>query len=301
MTDFWVMSASALLPVTELPLNFPQDFLPDRAMLARLLAFAVAGGAGAKQEISSATGIPTGKSTGKVEPMIHYASGMGLVRASVDRGVWQLLATPFGAMVAAEDGFLNEPTTLWACHLLLCRRRDAMRPARGIADPWFRLFAEGGARLGQVFSRADFLSALSERHGEIGYLRSLAGLVIRTYLEPSCFAALDVLRSHGEPGDERYERLPAGQTTALFPAYALAAWCAWDALYPDDRQVPLDELLNRSRLLAILHWRSGDADDWIEWMVERGVIQRDRLTGHTMVLRLVDTRTLVTRLYDELI
>lgn len=295
------MSASALLPATALGLNFPQDFLPDRALLARLLAFAVAGGAGNKQEIGAATGIPTGRSTGKVEPMIHYASGMGLVQATSSRGIWQLSATTLGALVAAEDAYLNEPTTLWACHLLLCRRQGAARPARGIAEPWFTLFAEGGARLGQIFSREAFLSALRERHGDIGYLRSLAGLVIRVYLESSCFAALHALRVHGDPVEERYERLSAARTPSLFPAYALAAFCAWDALYPDDRQVPLADLLSRSRLLALLHWRPVDADDWIAWMVERGLMQRDSLTGHTMALRLVETREVIARLYDELI
>ena len=62
-----------------LPANFPQTFLPDRQLLNQLLRFAAEGGGGDKQEtrFGAATGIPTGQSTGKVEPMIHYAHGMG--------------------------------------------------------------------------------------------------------------------------------------------------------------------------------------------------------------------------------
>jgi len=37
-----------------LPLNFPQDFLPERALLSRLLAFAAKGGRGDKPALRRA-------------------------------------------------------------------------------------------------------------------------------------------------------------------------------------------------------------------------------------------------------
>lgn len=74
-----------LLDLQPLPLSFPQSFLPDRDLLARLLRFTAQGGSGSK-DISAETGIPTGASTGKVEPMIRYAGGMGLIKAEKDLG-----------------------------------------------------------------------------------------------------------------------------------------------------------------------------------------------------------------------
>ena len=106
-----------------LPLNFSHDFLPERNLLARLIAFASNGGSGDKIEIGNATGIPTGKSSGKVEPMIYYALGMGLISAVKDDRKWTLELTHLGRIVKLEDPYLSEPVTLWLIHLMLCRRR----------------------------------------------------------------------------------------------------------------------------------------------------------------------------------
>lgn len=284
-----------------LRLNFPQDFLPERALLSRLLTFAAEGGSGDKMQISDATGIPTGKSTGKVEPMIHYARGMGLVSAESERGSWRLRTTALGDLVARDDPFLGEAATQWACHLLLCRRSAQHEPPRGLADAWFTLFAEGAGRLGNRFSRDAFADALRERHGKASYLRALSGLVPRAYLEPGCLGELDALHRVGSGSDELYERVPAPASRILFPAFALALFLAWDTLFPEQQQVPLHGLLEDARLLAVLHWRRSDAESWISWMRERRLIGLDQLTGDTVVLRLVPTRMVVQGLYDELV
>ncbi|NKN33465.1 hypothetical protein [Marichromatium bheemlicum] len=295
------MTDAAAMACEPLRLNFPQDFLPDRALLARLLDFAAKGGVGDKLAISDATGIPTGKSTGKVEPMIHYARGMGLVTGESERGIWRLRATGLGERVVSEDPFLGEAVTQWVCHLLLCRRSGPEEPARGLADAWFLLFAEGAARLGSRFSRDAFERALRDRHGEASYLRALSGLVPRAYLEPGCFGELEVLRRVGSGSDELYERIPASAGRPLFPAFTVALFLAWERLFPAQQQVPLQGLLDGSRLLGVLHWRRRDAEPWISWMCDRRLIRLDQLTGDTVAQRLVPTQAVVQGLYDELV
>jgi hypothetical protein len=295
------MAGPADIACEPLRLNFPQDFLPERVLLSRLLGFAAAGAIGDKMQISNATGIPTGKSTGKVEPMIHYARGMGLISVKSERGIWRLRSTALGDLVANEDPFLGEATTQWACHLLLCRRSGQDGPPRGLADAWFTLFAEGTGRLGRRFTRDAFADALRERHGEASYLRALSGLVPRAYLESGCLGELGALRRVGSGNDELYERVPAPTSRTLFPAFTLALFLAWDTLFPAQQQVPLHGLLERARLLAVLHWRRGDAESWIDWMRERCLIGLDQLTGDTLMLRLVPTKTVAQGLYDELV
>lgn len=289
---------SARPETATLPLNFPQDFLPDRALLARLLACAERGGAGTKVEIGAETGIPTGESTGKVEPMIHYARGMGLMVASKDRGRWALSVTDLGALVFAEDRFLDEAVTLWAMHLLLCRRAGPELPARGVADPWFALFADGQTRLGNPFDRASLLDLLAERHGPKGYLRSLSGVVLRSYTQAACLGPIGALV---EAGKDRYRRASAPLENSCFPAYAVALFVAWDRLHPGQAQVSLESLLEESRLLAVLGWNSAAAEEWIGWMVHRGLMQLDRLTGAAIALRLMETSTVLRGLYAGLV
>ncbi|MEA3642424.1 MAG: hypothetical protein VBE63_21130 [Lamprobacter sp.] len=281
-----------------LPLNFPQDFLPDRALLSRLLPFAAKGGEGTKVDIGAETGIPTGKSTGKVEPMIHYARGMGLIAATKSAGRWSLRLSALGELVFAEDRFLDEPVTLWLLHLLLCRPAVGTDPVRGIADAWFALFADGGMRLGNPFRREDYLAFLTERHGPLGYLRPLSGLVPRSYTEAACLGPIDALAVVAGGG---YRRQPAPDRRALYPAYSLALFLAWDHRLTDQDQVALDQLFTQSRLLDVLGWDQSVAGGWVNWMTDRGLLRLDRLTGSSVALRTADTAMVIADLYDELV
>jgi len=285
-----------------LPLNFPQDFLSERRLLSQLLPFAAAGGSGDKVQIGTQTGIPTGASTGKVEPMIHYARGMGLVRAVRSAGRWQLALTELGQVVAAGDPYLSQPVTLWLLHLMLCRRHGLSIPAAGIADAWFALFAEGGLRLGNCFTRDAYRDCLTERHGAKGYLRGLSGLVPRCYLEPGCFGPIGALAlDEGESGAVTYLRRPAPPERAYFPFYAAYFYIVWDDLFPDDAQLAADDFFAESRTLAVLGWNRATASRWLDWMADHGLIQIDRQTGRALVLRLRDPQQVITGIYDGLI
>lgn len=283
-----------------LPLNFPQDFLPERRLLARLLPFAAANSGGTKVEIGAETGIPTGESTGKVEPMIHYARGMGLIHVAKDAGRWQLSLTSLGRFVAAEDPYLSESVTLWLLHLLLCRRHGLDAPATGVADVWFALFAEGRLRLGSRFDQASYLAFLTERHGVKGYLKGLAGLVLRGYLEPTCFGLINALSAETSADQTLYLRRSAPGERSHFPAFAAYLFLVWDALYAGHNQLAIDEFFEQSRCLALLGWDLETASRWLYWMTDRGLLQLDRQTGGALALRLQDTETVIAGLFDEL-
>lgn len=284
-----------------LPLNFPQTFLPDRRLLARLLPFASTGGSGDKVQIGEATGIPTGKSTGKVDPMIHYARGMGLIEANSCASRWQLALTPLGRFVAAEDPYLSQPVTLWLLHLMLCRRCGLAEPATGIADTWFALFAEGGLRLGSRFDQSGYLVYLTDRHGAKGYLRSLSGLVLRSYMEATCFGPANALSVELTDAESMYQRRAAPVERSHFPAYAAYLFLVWDELYPNHDQLAMADFFTQTRFLEILGWDRGTVMQWLDWMADRGLLQLDRHTGDTLALRLRDTGPVIAGIYDELI
>ncbi len=280
-----------------LPLNFSQTFLPDRSLLARLLPFAAASGGGDKVWIGAETGIPTGKSTGKVEPMIHYARGMGLLDATKKAGYWCLALTPLGEVVLSKDPYLSQPVTLWLLHLLLCRRSGLAEPAAGVADPWFALFAEGGLRLGKNFDQYAYLTYLTERHGAKGYLKALSGLVLRSYLEATCLRPVNALSFD----QGVYQRRAAPDERSYFPAYAAYLFLVWDELYRGHDQLAMDDLFTQTRCMAVLGWDREASTRWLDWMADRGLIQLDRQTGGTLALRLRETRVVLAGIYNELI
>lgn len=292
-------ATSANLP--PLPLNFSHDFLPERRLLVRLLPFAAANGSGTKVEIGAETGIPTGQSTGKVEPMIHYAHGMGLIHAGKTGSRWQLALTALGRQVAAEDPYLSESVTLWLLHLLLCRRHGLDQPATGIADAWFALFAEGQLRLGNRFDQTSYLAFLTERHGKKGYLKGLSGLVLRSYLEESCFGSINVLSVDASADPTLYFRHAAPDDRRYFPAYSACLFLIWDSLYPGHSQLAVDELFLQCRLPAVMNWERATTNHWLNWIADHGLIQLDRQTGGALALRLQETNQVIRGIYDELL
>lgn len=100
--------------------NFHQTFPPTLEYLSRLLEITDMTDELSKEEISEITGIPTGKSSGKVEPHIDYAIYMGLVEnISSQRGRFKLIRTKNGIIIMKEDLGLREEVTQLLCHVRL--------------------------------------------------------------------------------------------------------------------------------------------------------------------------------------
>ncbi len=285
------------------------DFRPERILLAKLLSFAEQSGSGTKEAIMAQTGIPTGTGSGKVEPMIEYTLGMGLITADkYQKEVFQLGLSPVGQVIFNEDRFLNEPHTLWLLHLMLCRPRRDM-PLLGVVDPWFALFADSVFRLGQCFQRQDFTKLLSERYSEkkskksgdseSDYIKKVAGVVIKSYLESNSFGDITVLKRRA---DTAYvERCAAPIDKSYFPIYAAYLYLVWDELFEGENQLALDRLAVESRCFTVMGWGDAAIYCWLEWMVDKGLIQLDRYTGTAMLLRLKTTTQVVSNMYSELI
>ena len=75
--------------------NFHKTFSPQDSYLAKILELAVNGYSGTKEDISAVTGIPTGKTSGKVIPHILYAYYMGLIKYQLNKGIYSLNVTPY--------------------------------------------------------------------------------------------------------------------------------------------------------------------------------------------------------------
>ena len=283
-----------------LTLNFSQSFLPERRLLSLLLPFASANGGGDKVEIGASTGIPTGESSGKVEPMINYACAMGLIRADRVGSRWRLGLTTLGSLIAVEDPYLSESVTLWLLHLLLCRRGGLGEPPTGVADAWFALFAEGPHRLGARFSQSAYFDYLSDRHEAASFLKGVSGLVLRSYVEPSCFGSINALTLESIGEENYYLRRSAPVERSHFPVYSAYLFTVWDELFSDLDQLELGELFERSRCLAVIGWEKNTAARWLDWMVDKRLLQLDRQTGGTIALRLHDTATVIGGVFDEL-
>lgn len=95
-------------------LNFHQTFKPEREYISRLLT--VDNLTATKEEISHEFGIPTGKSSGKVEVAILYAKAAKLLDFSKKKGQIEISRTRLGDIIHEHDAYLEHKMTQLLIH-----------------------------------------------------------------------------------------------------------------------------------------------------------------------------------------
>lgn len=93
-------------------LNFHQTVSFSKDYLAKILKISDGASFLTKEEISEITGIPTGKSSGKVVPHIYYGLYMGLITFSYENKRYNLNRTSLGNLILKEDSYLTENLTI---------------------------------------------------------------------------------------------------------------------------------------------------------------------------------------------
>ena len=248
---------------TRLARNFHRTFKPERSYLSALLRYAAAGKSGSLEEISNHTGIPTGSSSGKVQPTIDYCTGMGLLRSKKTTTNYAFSLTPFGRVVLAEDPFLSNPVTQWLAHLQLCH------PRKG-ADLWYQVFVEGMETLGMDFSRQTLERHLRTVYATAG--RNPIGPVLGAYTDEAAFMGAGVLTEK----DDQIHRAAAPLTTESRRGYA--AWLAQLLVdfFPDTHHIPVTDWERACGWKRATGWHPSTAADMLAEAEHLGVLAVDR-------------------------
>lgn len=273
---------------TRLPLSFHMTFQPERHYLTALLKFAQTQNSGTVEGISQATGIPTGKSTGKVKPLLQYAQGMGLLELGpTSDGLQQFELTSLAHAILREDPHLLEENTQWALHLMLCGRR-------GGAEVWFAVFVEAASILGRAFPKQQFEQFLINRYGSS---RDAVGPLVRTYGDPAALAKVGAIACD----DDRVTLRRVPTQPALIDTVAALLLLTWDETAPNDSQVALSALETTSCLLSATGWGLEDQSQLLTEMESRGLLHVDRQTGNPIITRLTSTDHVLRTMYDRLV
>ena len=246
-----------------LPLRFHQTFMPERRYLSLLLGFCGEDGTGADLEISEKTGIPTGKSSGKVPSTIQYAKGMGLVEIDGKGKNRRLRPTAFGKAVLAGDPYLGEPVTQWMAHLHLCRRS-------GGAHAWFLLFARSGSVLGVEFSRERLEDYLAGVFGRAK--RSLIGPMLRAYEDEAALKATGALWVE----ENSIARKPAPLNREFRFGFAAFLLGLWEEHFPEHRQATPTDFEAETCWGAIHGWNEGRMEKALDLVRETGAVEIDK-------------------------
>lgn len=272
-----------------LSISFHQTFIPERLYITAFLRFVANGMTGTDQEISELTGIPVGKSSGKVPAIIHYCIGMGLV--SVDKNIKTALRifhlTPFGRSVLLEDPNLSEDLSQWLVHLYLCRRQ-------GGAEIWHLCFAKGCDVLGMKFSEQGLTAYLERICGNRS--RSVIGPLIRTYEEPASLKKAGILSR----SNEVITRSPAPLISGFRNGYSALLLLLWDDHFLGEHQVTVTDFEKETFWQKLTGWDSRQNEIALEMIQETGAIRIDKQMRPWVLIRCAETNKYWPSLYDEL-
>ena len=270
---------------TKTQLQFHETFQPQTEYISAVLELSCNAYSGTKEQISEMTGIPTGKQKGKVVPHLKYAQYMGLIRFSCEGGVYTLNATQLGQHVYAEDSYLLEGLSRNICHYYLISKQDG-------APQWSYLFHS----LPHLLDRGvDYEFAKERADAFFGFPVDL-GIVYNSY-QTGMFEPLNILG-----GNDKELVFNRGYISKqLTPVYAYTLLDTWEHVLPQQREIPLPDILNVLGWGTAFGFDGTDISMVIDALADEQYIQVNRQLYPVTVIRFAQSHELLDRLYSKLI
>ena len=272
----------------EFNLNFHQTFPPESSYLSRLFDIVGYNYSMSKEEISELTGIPTGKSSGKVEPMIKYAQYMGLITDEISEGKHNLSLTPLGEIVLAEDMGFQEELTLWLCHARLCSVNGA--------PLWYEMIKHVLPKYNYDVKNIyiqDELERVFQNKREIHiapFYSSYANM----------FKRLKIVEKSEETTTLKNNFLK----NEFLYLYAYTVLYEWEALYVDEHNTVLNEItgdeFESMMLPQTLGLSETDFEKMLRLLEEHNIIKFNRQLVPYTVIKLANSKEILPLLYSLL-
>lgn len=273
-------------------LNFHKTFKPERQYISGLLVDLQNCDGLSVDDISNQTGIPTGKSSGKVEPTISYMGYMGLINSEKKQRSYHLRYTSIGNIVKDEDGGLLEKITLLLLHCMISRRYTG-------AELWAYVIHNVFPKYRNSLTEKQFEKEIELQFGDgvkLGpYKGSYQGLFGPLNLID---IAKDSVVLHSSKIDNDYVYL-----------YGLILYLYWDEWYKNETDDVI-LLASRSEITADhlarigfrypFGWSVETEYQVLELLDKKKIVALNRQMVPYTIRRIEDIDTLVNRLYSEL-
>ena len=261
--------------------NFHKTFAPQDSYLSKIMELASQQYVGTKEEISEITGIPTGKTSGKVVPHILYAYYMGLISYNLEKGCYTLSLTPLGKLVRENDKYLFEDVTKMLCHYNLCDEYIG-------ANIWSFVY-----RLPVMLEETMSETAMKRKYNDhFGVNADLTPLK-KTYSEDGFLAVLGLLDFA-----EGVKIKSLFYNDSMLYVYAYGLLSSWERVFPSEQEITSDQLSLK------LYWgkRFGFDDDEILFALERledsGIIKLNKQLVPYTLIKISEAASILPHLYD---
>lgn len=263
--------------------NFHKTFSPQDSYITKILELAKDNYTGSKEEISEETGIPTGKTSGKVVPHILYAQYMGLTSHILSKGKYTLELTDLGRTVLENDKYLFEDISRLICHYNMCDDKVG-------AYLWSFIYCGLPIMLDETMSE----EAMKKKYNDFFMVKTDLGALRKSYSENGFFSLLDLLDfSEGIRINSSYYK-----NERLY-VYVYSLFSSWDRKYPGTQEITADHIIE-------MKWnkRFGfDEDEMLfafEQMEGKQLIRLNKQLVPYTIIRNADTADVLPHLYELL-
>ena len=267
-----------------LALSFAESFPAERRYLSKLMKLVKDNHSKlSDEEITDATGIPTGGSTGKIHPHLKYLQGMGLI---AEDGDWYKL-TPFGSVVQQMDRMLSVDITVWCCHAFLCS------PETGsiLCNELNKLLC-----LGNGFTRAEIVDR-TQISLQNKFNPDYFSPVFSTYMNSTSFGKMEIITCE----DDKYRMKSAPEGLMYVPMYG-AFICHWfNTYFKDSGQVSLAEFNETSGFGRVFGKKDSEVKDIFNQVAGNGYIKISNLVNPPVFSASMTDEECWKHLFDNMI
>ena len=271
-------------------INFHQTFQPEAEYISMIILNADQISGKTVQEISSITGIPQGKSSGKVAPHLSYAQYMDLIDSNTDTDGKGIALTSLGKQVMLEDPGLQELLTLWLCHALM------VSPKSG-APIWKEMFMSvlpkyhGKIKIDMAINELDsiFTSNVSKKNFTPFY---------KSYSDSGIFGKIAVLEVDSEKNELILNHHQ--YTTEFDYLYAYVLFKFWDELFNDTLEITANEL-ELMKYRYVFGWSETEEYEVLERLNDLQIIRLNRQLSPFTIVKQISKDELEQKLYTNLI
>ena len=265
--------------------NFHKSFIPQEVYITKILELAQQNYTGTKEEISEITGIPTGKTSGKVIPHIKYSNYMGLIEYELENGKFTLKLTPLGETVILEDKYLFEDITKLICHFNICDDKKG-------AYIWSALYF----KFSIMFNEETSFDTIKKKYKDLFLLNVETDPFRKAYSADGFWYSLGLM----DISTDSIKLNSLFYNDSFKYAYAYLLLSAWDNYFPGTVEITTEQIIGN------LNWnkRIGFDEDEMLYTLEEleteGILKMNKQLVPYTVIRTMETDELLPRLYELL-
>lgn len=267
-------------------LNFHETFPPDRAYLSKILQNTDVIDNITMEDISELTGIPTGKSSGKVVPHINYSKFMNLIDYELQEGKFIIKRTSLGSEIFREDPYMNERITKLLLNYFLTSKYCG-------AQMWNLIFREFPYTYGKMISSNIVSTEIERYYGKRVKLSPFNS----TYNKSNSFKDIEVLKFE----DEIYKFTSLGFEYEGFYMYLYSLLIELEALDIFRKEFSYSEIFHQIKWNLGFQWSENEAIKVLERFESKSLISINRQLSPITVILNVSSLDICNKIYSLLI